>query len=124
MREYLCRKKVANVGSAGFVYRVEEGREGGVLGGSRGLCIVGNGMFRVSRKTFRRVWRLLHGPEAGGSIDISAFPKEIVCVFDSQTFEICTIALEKELMAKEFKTRDEAGGGPSQPTWTDSNIQP
>lgn len=28
MREYLCRKQVANVGSAGFVYGVKEGREG------------------------------------------------------------------------------------------------
>lgn len=29
----MCRKKVANVGGAGFIYRVEEWREGGVLGG-------------------------------------------------------------------------------------------
>ena len=44
------------------------------------------------------------------SMDISAFPKEYVRVLDSQAFEICMIPLEKELMAKEIKTRDEAGG--------------
>lgn len=36
------------------------------------------------------------------------FPK-VVRVCDSQILEICMTALEKELMAKEVKTRDEAG---------------
>lgn len=39
-------------------------------------------------------------------MDISAFPKEYVRVLNSQAFEICMIPLEKELMAKEIKTRD------------------
>lgn len=36
-----------------------------MLGVRRWLCVVGQGIFRVTGKLFRRVWRLLHGPEAG-----------------------------------------------------------
>lgn len=120
VREYLCRKQVANVGSAGFVYGVKEGREGGDQGRTIWLWVVGKVIIiRVIRKRFRRVWRLLHVPEARFSIDILAFlfPKKLsVFFFDSQIFEICMTPFwkKKSLMAKEVKSKRETRLGERQ----------